>query len=349
LFDFPQVLILFGDIIRIWRLTVQSRPNAKTASLAYQLRFKQLQLVAALGEQRSLGQASAAIHVTQPTATKMLAELEALAGFQIYERKPRGMQITVLGREVLSFALRVLSEFERMQLALEARRSGGVGDLILGAILGAPDMIAQAVTEMKQEQPLLTIKLRGESSDHVLEMLEARAIDIAVGGFNNVGQHNLYHYEPLGDEALCIVARAGHAIAKKRKLKLVDLADQRWIMQSVATPVRQILEYEFGKAGMATPFDIIEVNSILTIIQLLERCDAVAMLSEPAVRDHLTTGLLRKLPLRIESRMSGFGILTRRGEKLTGRAAEFAERLRAISRNNSAKTAAKAAMRSRAG
>lgn len=307
-------------------------PRSSATSLAHQLRFRQLQLLVALGEQGSLGRAAAAINVTQPTATKMLAELEAQAKFKIYERRPRGMQITMLGREVLSFASRVLSEFERMQSALEARRSSGIGELIVGAILGAPDIIAQAVTEMKAAQPLLTIKLRGESSDHVLEMLEARTIDIAVGRFNGLGQHNLYHYEPLGDEGLCVVVRAGHALARKRKLRLADLAGERWIMQSVATPVRQILEYEFGKAGMATPPDIIEVNSILTIIQLLERCDAVAMLSEPAVRDHLTTGLLRRLPLPIESRMSGFGILMRRGEKLSGVSSQFADRLRAISR-----------------
>jgi DNA-binding transcriptional LysR family regulator len=322
-----------------------ARPQTKNASLGYQLRFKQLQLVAALGEQRSLGQAASAINVTQPTATKMLAELEALAKFRIYDRKPRGLQITRLGREILTFAQRVLSEFDRMQAALQARQTGGVGDLIVGAILGAPDIIAQAVTEMKQEQPLLTIKLRGETSDHVLEMLETRSIDIAVGRFNSITQHNLYHYEPLGDEALCIVARAGHAITRKRKLSLPDLAGERWIMQSIATPVRQILEYEFGKAGMATPSDIIEVNSILTIIQLLERCDAVAMLSEPAVRDHVTAGLLRKLPLKIESRMSGFGILARRGEELTGPAARFADRLRAISRRNATETIARSRAR----
>jgi DNA-binding transcriptional LysR family regulator len=317
---------------------VMSPSQTKNASLGYQLRFKQLQLIAALGEERSLGQAATVINVSQPTATKMLAEFEALVKFRIYERRPRGLQITALGREVLTFAQRVLSEFDRMQAALEARQSGGVGDLTIGAILGAPDLIARAVTEMKQEQPLLTIRLQGESSDHVLQMLEARSIDIAVGRFNNITQHNLYHYEPLGDEALCIVARSGHAVAKRRKLRLIDLAGERWIMQSIATPARQILEYEFGKAGMATPSDIIEVNSILTIIQLLERSDAVAMLSEPAVRDHVTAGLLRQLPITIESRMSGFGILMRRGEQLAGPAARFADRLRAISRGNSTKT-----------
>src|ERR1700712_1753545 len=129
-----------------------ARPHVKNASLGYQLRFKQLQLVAALGEQRTLGQAASTINVTQPTATKMLAELEALAKFRIYERQPRGLQITMLGREILTFAQRVLSEFDRMQAALEARQTGGGGGLLLGAILGAPDIIAQAGTEMKEEQ-----------------------------------------------------------------------------------------------------------------------------------------------------------------------------------------------------
>jgi DNA-binding transcriptional LysR family regulator len=288
----------------------------QASAFAYQLRFKQLQLMIALGDQGSLSKAAAVLNVTQPTATKMLAELEALARFKIYERKPRGMQITELGGEVLMFASRVVSEFDRMQAALDARRNGGIGELVVGAIIGAPDMIARAVTEMKQAQPLLTIKLRGESSDHVIEMLESRTVDIAVGRFNNLGQHNLYNYEPLGDEGLCIVARAGHVLAKRRKLKLTDLASERWILQSLATPA-----------------DVIEVNSILAVIQLLERSDAIAMLSEPAIRDYLATGLLYRLRLPIQSRMSGFGILTRRGEALTGTAAEFAERLRAIARS----------------
>lgn len=310
-------------------------PAQEAARLGYRLRLKQLSLVAALGEQGSLRRAAAEINVTQPTATKMLAEIEAVLGFRLYERRPRGLHVTPLGKEVLAFAIRVLAEFDRMLTAVDARRRGGVGELTIGAILGAtPDVIAQAVTEMKERQPFLTIKLRGESSDHVLELLEARIADVAVGRFNDLTQHNLFEYEPLGDEALCIVARAGHPAVQASNLRLVDLAGKRWIMQSIATPARQLLEQEFGRAGIPTPADIIESNSILTIIHLLTRCDAVAMLSEPLVRDHLAAGLLCELPLPIASRLTGFGILKRRGERLTGASAEFADRLRAIARQN---------------
>ncbi|MCI0753065.1 LysR family transcriptional regulator [Teichococcus vastitatis] len=312
-------------------------PASTSAALADRVRLKQLRLIAVVGEQGSLRHAATVINVTQPTATKMLAELEASLGFAVYERRPRGLHVTAAGGDVLAFALRVMSEFDRLIMAMETRRRGGGDTLTVGTILGAtPDLIAQAVADMKQRHPLLTIRLHGESSDHALQLLASRSADLAVGRFNEARQHNLYDYEPLGDEALCIVARAGHPAARRRRLTLAALADQRWVMQSMATPARQLLEAEFAKAGVPTPADMVEANSILTMIQLLERSDAVAMLSEPLVRDHVAAGLLRQLPIVIEAKLSGFGILTRRGERLSGMSAEFAGLLRGVARLDAA-------------
>ena len=306
------------------------RASELTLALADRLRLRQLKLIVAIGEHGTLRRAALAINVTQPTATKMLAEVEDIMGMRMYERGPRGLTANGLGRELLTFATRVMSEFERLIGALEARQSGGVGELVIGAILGTTaDVIAQVVVEMKQQQPLLTIKLRGETSDNVLAMLEARTVDVAVGRFINASQHRLYSYEPLGEEALCLVARDGHHLAKRRNLALGDLAGQRWVMHSMANPARQALELEFGKAGLPAPNDIIESNSILTVFRILERSDSIAMLSESLIRDQVRAGLLCRLPVKIDARLTGFGLLTRRGEILRGAAAEFVDRIRA--------------------
>lgn len=306
--------------------------SAGAASLADRLRLRQLRLLIALGEQGTLRRAAAAMNVTQPTATKMLAECEAIFGAALYERRPRGLHATPAGREVLGLATRVMAECGRSLTTLAGLERGG-GELVVGAILGAtPDFIVQAVLDLKARWPELVVRLRGESSDQVLAMLEDRVVDVAVGRFSKPTQHNLFRYEPLGDEALCLVARAGHPLVRARRLRLRDLTEQRWVMQSIETPARQILEAEFGKTGAATPSDMIEANSILTIVQLLQRSDAVAMLSEPMVRDHLASGLLGRLPVAIGARLSNFGLLTRRGETLSGVAAHFAEHLRELAR-----------------
>jgi DNA-binding transcriptional LysR family regulator len=307
---------------------MDSMPN-----LEGRLRLRQLRLVVAIGEQGTLRRAAANINITQPTATKMLAEVEEIVGARMYERGPRGLTANAMGRELLSFASRVLVEFERLGGALKARQNGSLGELVVGTILGTTaDVVASAVVAMKEERPRLTIKLRGETSDNVLSLMEARRVDLAVGRFFETQRHAIFDYEHLGEEELSLVVRPEHPLARKRKLALTELANERWIMHAASNPARLVLEAEFGRAGIAEPPDVIETNSILTALQILERCNAVAMLSHSLVRDRIARGLLRRLPIAMEARMGGFGLLTRRGEPLSEPAANFAARIRVLAR-----------------
>jgi DNA-binding transcriptional LysR family regulator len=302
-------------------------------SLEGRLRLRQLRLVAAIGEQGTLRRAAANINITQPTATKMLAEIEEIVGARMYERGPRGLTANAMGRELLSFASRVLVEFERLGGALKARQNGSLGELVVGTILGTTaDVVASAVVAMKEERPRLTIKLRGETSDNVLALMEARRVDLAVGRFFETQRHAIFDYEHLGEEELSLVVRPEHPLARKRKLTLAELANERWIMHAASNPARLVLKAEFGRAGIAEPPDVIETNSILTALQILERCNSVAMLSHSLVRDRIARGLLRRLPIAMEARMGGFGLLTRRGEPLSEPAANFAARIRVLAR-----------------
>lgn len=307
---------------------MDSMPN-----LEGRLRLRQLRLVVAIGEQGTLRRAAANINITQPTATKMLAEIEEIVGARMYERGPRGLTANAMGRELLSFASRVLIEFERLGGALKARQNGSLGELVVGTILGTTaDVVASAVVAMKEERPRLTIKLRGETSDNVLSLMEARRVDLAVGRFFETQRHAIFDYEHLGEEELSLVVRPEHPLARKRKLALAELANERWIMHAASNPARLVLDAEFGRAGIAEPPDVIETNSILTALQILERCNAVAMLSHSLVRDRIARGLLRRLPIAMEARMGGFGLLTRRGEPLSEPAANFAARIRVLAR-----------------
>ena len=73
-----------------------------------------------------------------------------------------------------------------------------------------------------------------------------------------------------------------------------------------------------------------ECSSIFAILQLLQHGDLVALISEPVVRDHLRAKLLCQLPLRIEGKLPGFGILTRRDTTLRLPAQAFVEALRTV-------------------
>lgn len=76
-------------------------------------------------------------------------------------------------------------------------------------------------------------------------------------------------------------------------------ADTPWILQPLTSPARQIIEQEFGHFGAKTPADLVECTSIFATLQLLQRADAVAMLPESVVRDHLKAELLTQLPFAV--------------------------------------------------
>ncbi len=305
------------------------RPAPLLPVLMNRLRLKQLALVAALGEQRNLHRAAAAINVTQPTATKMLHDVELVFGFPLFERLPRGMQPTELGNEVVRFAVRLLADFDRFAQDLDGKRRGGYGQLVVGAIMGAaPDLVARAVADLKAKRPLLVVRLLGETSDEILDLLAERRIDLAVGRFSGPLQHNEFDFEPLANETLYVVARTGHPLDGVAGVDLGDLGRLPWVVQPLTSPARQLLEQEFAQARMATPANLVEASSIFATLQLLQTSDAVAVLPESVVRDHLRAGLLCRLPLVIGTNLTGFGILTRKGEVLAGAAVEFVRALR---------------------
>lgn len=297
--------------------------------LVGRLRFRQLALLAAIGEHRNLHRAAQAVHLAQPSASKLVHDLEQLFGVPLFERLPRGMEPTELGAEVLAFAKRMLVDLQRFAEDLENKGKGGYGQLMIGAITGAaPDVVARAIADIKKQRPLLSIHLVGETSDEIVQLLLEGKIDLAVGRFSNPLQHNEIDYEALGNEVLYFVARTDHPLTRVRPLALHMLEHTPWILQPRASPARQIIEQEFGQSGMKTPANLVECRSIFATLQLLQKTDAITMLPESIVRDYLRAGLLVRLPLKLRRSLPGFGILFRRGEPLTATAMQFVEALR---------------------
>src|SRR5215471_12431026 len=89
------------------------------------------------------------------------------------------MRAAPLGREVVLYARQAQAGLDRFLADLEIKQRGGHGHLVFGAIMGAaPDIVARAVAEIKRERPRLKVRIVGETSDQIGELLEHRAIEL---------------------------------------------------------------------------------------------------------------------------------------------------------------------------
>ncbi|WP_296249870.1 LysR family transcriptional regulator [Pseudomonas sp. UBA4194] len=290
-----------------------------TTPLFNRLRYKHLHMLVALGSSENLHRASQTLNMSQPAATRMLHEIEDMFGCELFERLPRGMRPTALGRELVRFAENALSGLDRCAEDLAARRLGGYGYLAIGTIMGAaPGLVMDSIAEIKRRHPQLRIRITGDTSDQVIQQLEQGRIDLAIcrRSANTDSQH--YQFEELGNERLLLVVHRGHPLADRPELSLAELVDDwPWILQPETSPARIALNQALARQGLSAPADIIECGSVYSMQQLIQLTDAIMVLSETALRDYLRMGLVTALPVDLQETMEPYGLLQRRGEPVS--------------------------------
>ncbi|MFC0337881.1 DNA-binding transcriptional regulator, LysR family [Kushneria avicenniae] len=304
----------------------------RQAALLNRLRYKHLRLMALLDEQRNLHRVAVILNMSQPAATRMLHDIENIFACTLFERTPRGVQPTDTGEVLIEFAHGALNRLDRCATSLQRHQLGDQGQLAIGAVMGAaPDLVAEAVIELKRQRPLLQVRLLGETSDQLVELLTQNRIDMAIARHVTALQHNLFDFEPLGNERMLAVVRQGHPLAGAGKVALAETLEQwPWILQPIESPARQALEKEFEMAGLMSPRDIIECGSIFAALQLVRCSDSILVMAESVLRDYLHTGMIIPLPLSLGRTLPPYGIMTRREEPLSEPMQQLCAHLRSI-------------------
>ncbi|NWB73766.1 LysR family transcriptional regulator [Pseudomonas sp. G5001] len=303
---------------------------AISRSLFNRLRYKHLHMLVALSSSQNLHRASQSLNMSQPAATRMLREIEDMFACDLFERLPRGMRPTALGKELIRFAESALSGLDRCAEELMMRQQGGYGYLSIGTIMGAaPDLVMDSIAQIKTLNPQMRIRIMGDTSDQVIQLLEQGRIDLAIARRNAATDSEHYTFEPLGNERMLVVVHAGHTLAQREHLPLAELvSDWPWILQPQTSPARIGFDEALQHLALPQPADIIECSSVYSMQQLIQLTDAIMVLSESALRDYLKMGLVVALPVVLEVQLAPFGMLLRKGDPVSRELGLFIDMLR---------------------
>jgi DNA-binding transcriptional LysR family regulator len=255
------------------------------------LKLRHLVLVDALTRQGSVVGAAAALHVTQPVATRSLHDLESILGVELYERGPRGITPTIFGEAFTSHARAVIAQLTQAGRHVVELADADRGTVVVGTHLaGSNVLLPGAIARLKAERPLLTVIVREGTPETLLVELEAGRVDLIVGRLTSPTDQSAIR-DTLYEESVELVTRARHPLAELDSLTLADLADYPWILPGVETSLRRELEEFFARNGMPLPENRVEATSFLTVRQLLIETDMIAVLPSLIPRDdaRLTT------------------------------------------------------------
>lgn len=292
------------------------------------LRFRHLVLIDTLARTQNMHTAAQEMSISQPAVSKMLREVEHQLGFALFQRLPRSMCLTDLGSHVARYAQIALNDAQHFVGQVNHLRHGGHGLLKVGTIF-APTAVAlpAAIVGIKQRWPLLTLEVLEGTSANLLERLEHKQLDLVIARFTLDRHRQLFDFQPLAPEPLCLVTGSQHPLAGARELPLAELGTWPWIVYPTGTPMRARLERAFAEAGMQTPTNTVETISMQTTLQLLQTSPMVAMLGESMVEPDIQAGRLTRLELPFPLVLADYGIITRRNELPGWSAQAFIEEL----------------------
>lgn len=147
----------------------------------------------AIAREQSITKAAEALHITQPTLSKQMMELEAQLGKQLMIRGKKRITLTEEGAFLRSQAQELIDLLEKTESAFHSEEEFVSGDIYLGCgETPAMEFIVKIFEAILEDYPQIHIHLYSGDADAVMERLEKGLLDL--GLLLGPIQHEKYDY-----------------------------------------------------------------------------------------------------------------------------------------------------------
>ena len=264
--------------------SISAGDEERLRRLVLRLRFRHLQLLATLRKAASLHAAAKLLHLTQPSLSKMLHEVELAFGQSLFDRTARGLEPTPAGNSAMHGAEMLLGELDRLSRELSTQRP----QMLLR--IGTPPFVAhslmpQVFTELRSLSVDVRVELTEGGVPLLHRMLLDGKLDALVTSFaSDMSESEGLKFERLESTRISVVAAASHPLANRRQISWGMLAQEPWILPPQDSRVRRFLNDMFAQAGHLTPLPMIESGNPITNLRFVAAGLGLAAVPQQCLR-----------------------------------------------------------------
>jgi len=255
--------------------------------------LRQLQYVVAVADTLGFHKAAARCHVSQPTLSAQVQQLESVLGVRIFERDRRRVLVTSAGVDIVARARRVLLEADDL-LAVAARlHDPFAGTLRIGIIpTVAPYLLPEVMPKVGAKYPKLSLLFREEKTADIVRELAEGTLDAGLLALEaDVGE--CAHADITTDPFVAALPK-GHPLARKQRLDVADLEGENVLLLEEGHCFReQALALCNRVKATETPF---RATSLATLAQMVSSGAGITLLPSIAVPVENRRGQLEVRP-----------------------------------------------------
>jgi len=265
----------------------------------------------AVARSLSFTKAAADLHLTQPTVSSGVSELERSLGVKLFNRNGRRITLTMEGRLLLTYAEQVNDLTTEAQDRIHGRAVEPGEGFRFGAVDAAVIYLLPEVLEAYHATfPQVDISVQVDSSRYLVDDVVAGRSEFGVVTLpvENAKCDTL----PLHDDASVLVVGSGHRLANRKRVRLREVATETLILFHEESVSRMPVDEHLAEAGLS-PGRIMELSSPEAMRKLVEAGVGVSFLPRLTVSESLEAGTLKEMSVVGVELKRQIGLVWRRG------------------------------------
>jgi len=278
--------------------------------------LRQLQYVTAVAQELSFRRAAALCHVSQPSLSTQLTQVEETLGVRLFERDHKRVLVTAAGRDFVGRAKQLLRDADEMVRAVQRLSDPLSGTVSLGVLPTiSPYLIPSLTSHLRDAFPRLKLLWTEEMTDVLLDKLRDGRIDGAVialeAGVGDVEK------DVIATDPFVLVTRPEHPLARKSSpASVAELRGEEVLLLTEGHCFReQALELCEGARAREGEF---RATSLCTLVQMVSSSGGITLIPTLAVDLEAKRAGLHVRPLAGSGARRTIALVWRKGTSIDG-------------------------------
>ena len=300
------------------------------------LRLKDIHVFMAVAKSGGMAKAAEQLDLSQPAVSEVISGLEHALRVKLFDRNPRGVELTGYGRALLRRVIAVFDELDHGLAEIEGLADPGSGEVRIGC----PESIAAAIVppivrQFKRDHPRVVLQVENVSTRTMeLPELRSRNLDLVLARLLPPVDLDVYgsdlEIETLFEDKVVIAAGLKSRWAQRQRIDLAELVDEPWIVTGAKS---QSLVAQACKAlGLKEPNISMVTYSVHLRANLVATGEYLTSFPESVLHLNADRYGLKVLPVELPLQPWPLAIVTLKDRTLSPVVHRFIEQVRVFAR-----------------
>lgn len=243
--------------------------------------------------------AAKALGLTQAAVSQRIQTLEKSLGKSLFDRRGGRVLLTEAGHKLYAYVQKIIDLHREARKEITGYELPVAGELVIAASsIPGEHLLPTLLSFFGQKYP--HVRVRAAVSDSMAAMVQVERGEVSVGLVGRKADNPNLAFRFLASDRMVLVAPTGHALSRKKKIPVDQLAAHPLIVREAGSGLRHCFEKSLERAGRSyTELRVaLELGSNEAIKEAVQRGVGVAVLSILAVQKELKSGSLHALEVQ---------------------------------------------------